>query len=224
MTTVLHRPAGARHSVPSTVLPERSNVTAIHTAEQHSGRALAQSIAAVAKGLLWAIAITAAAIIVVSGLLPRVIGAVPLTVLSGSMEPAFSPGDLIVSQPVDADTVQTGDIITFQPISGDPTLVTHRVIGFAFGEDGARNVITQGDANDVPDAAIEPDQVMGTMLYSVPYIGYVSSWVDRTHIAWALPFAGVVLIAVALAAALRAARTRAETVTEDAAAEIDTAS
>ncbi|MFE7408306.1 signal peptidase I [Isoptericola sp. NPDC057559] len=134
-------------------------------------------------------------------LVPRLLGAVPLTVLSGSMEPALSPGDVVVTRPVDADQIRVGDVITFQPESEDPTLITHRVTGVRTGAEPG--FVTQGDANGAPDAPIVADQVMGRVAYSVPYVGHLTnaSWAPQ-----AVTGIAVLLIAYALVSVLVPAR------------------
>ncbi|OAV63083.1 signal peptidase I [Enteractinococcus helveticum] len=109
-----------------------------------------------------------AAVVVV----PKLMGGAGLTVLSGSMEPTYSPGDMVVSIPQDSYAI--GDVVTFQPVSGDPTLVTHRVVAHRTGEDGV-SYVTRGDANGQDDNPIIEEQVMGKVIYHVPYIGHVSN-------------------------------------------------
>lgn len=127
-----------------------------------------------ARGALNGLAIVAVLLAVVAVVVPKVLGAVPLAVLTGSMEPTYSPGDLVVSQPVDVVDLQIGDVVTFQPSSGDPTLITHRVIGVQLGAGGVASLATQGDANGAVDDPILPEQVMGKVIYSVPYLGHVT--------------------------------------------------
>jgi len=108
---------------------------------------------------------------------PRVVGGAPYTVLSGSMEPTYAPGDVVVTRPVDFDDIRTGDAITYQLRSGDPTLVTHRVVGAVHMPGGETRYVTQGDANDVADAEpVREVQVRGRVWYSVPLIGYLNAW------------------------------------------------
>ena len=81
------------------------------------------------KGVLLGVVIICVALISATIAIPRIIGAVPLTVLSGSMVPTFNPGDLIVTLPVDnaREEIKRGDIVTFQPESGVSTLITHQI-------------------------------------------------------------------------------------------------
>lgn len=133
----------------------------------------------------------AAAIVVLAALaallvVPRLLGGDSLTVLSGSMEPTFSPGDVVVVKGVDegkvCSEVGVGDIVTFFPEPNDPALITHRVIGKTVGtfEDGTScRLITQGDANSDIDEPISPAQVRGKFLYGVPGLGWVRQWASE---------------------------------------------
>lgn len=68
------------------------------------------------------------------GVVPRVMNGAALTVLTGSMEPTYEPGDIVVSVPQDSYNI--GDPVTFQPRSGDPMLITHRVVAVTDTPDG----------------------------------------------------------------------------------------
>ncbi|MFE6234929.1 signal peptidase I [Cellulosimicrobium sp. NPDC057862] len=129
----------------------------------------------VVVGTVMAVLLALVAAVVV---LPALLGAAPLTVLTGSMEPALSPGDVVVVRPVDPADVHVGDVVTFQPVSDDPSLVTHRVVGVTQGAEGVAGLTTRGDANDAADDPIVPDQVQGRVAYSVPLVGHLTnaSW------------------------------------------------
>lgn len=110
---------------------------------------------------------------------PKATGSVPLTVLTGSMSPAYEPGSVVVVRPTPVDDLKIGDVITFQKESGDPTVVTHRIVSLGVTGDGSRQFVTQGDANNTPDAApVSKPQVRGKVWYSVPYVGYAVNAVD----------------------------------------------
>ncbi len=127
---------------------------------------------ALSWALLTAVIAGALALIVV----PKVAGATPLTVLSGSMTGTYEIGDVVIVKPVEPDELAIGDVITFQAQSDDPTLTTHRIVGLAFGSEGTE-FVTQGDANNAADLSpIKPAQVRGEVWYSVPLVGYVSVW------------------------------------------------
>ena len=130
--------------------------------------------------------------------LPRLLGAVPLVVLTGSMVPAFGPGDLVISQPVDPESLAVGDVITYQPESDNPALITHRVKALAYGSSGLANVITRGDANSADDAAVLPGQVVGKYLYHIPLIGYLTVVIPTEYKPLFMNGLGAVFILAAL--------------------------
>jgi signal peptidase len=74
----------------------------------------------------------------------------PLIVISGSMEPNISTGDLLISRNVPTDDVEVGDVVTV-PSELTGKLVTHRVTEIAPNGDGTWTIEMQGDANDEPD-------------------------------------------------------------------------
>lgn len=124
--------------------------------------------------MLGTVVAAAAALIVV----PKASGAKPLTVLTGSMQPVLEPGDVAVVRPVDTERLQIGDVITFQAESGNPQLTTHRIVGVVLTTDGVRYK-TRGDANGAADPVpVKPEQVKGEVWYSVPLVGYATTWVN----------------------------------------------
>lgn len=119
------------------------------------------------------------AVLVVALAVPRLTGATPYVVLTGSMTPDLSPGSLVVVRPTAADDIGVGSVLTYQLESGRPAVVTHRVVSVRTGEDGHLEWQTQGDANAGVDPTwVQEEQVRGTVWYSVPYLGRVSTWVD----------------------------------------------
>jgi signal peptidase len=170
-----------------TTVDQTVPVTAEHTSsavagEPGSRRSVWRVVGSVLVTTLLAglVALAGASVVV-----PRLIGAVPLTVVSGSMEPSISPGDLVVVRPVDAAQIAMGDVITFQPESDNPALVTHRVIGVTLGAEGVSGFVTQGDANNAADTPIVADQVKGRVAYTVPLVGWV------TNLSWGPQVVGV---------------------------------
>lgn len=95
-------------------------------------------------------------------------------VLSGSMEPKLPVGSLVVADTERTD-VKIGEIVTFQK-SG--RTVTHRVTGRK--EHGYQ---TKGDANQEADYdLLQPEQIVGTVVFCIPYLGYGALWVQKYRI------------------------------------------
>jgi signal peptidase len=122
-------------------------------------------------GVGWALALSLAALAIAAAAVPALRGGQALTVLTGSMEPTFSPGDRIITEAVTPQDVQVGDIISYLPNPDDPELITHRVIGIRSGVDDELSFITQGDANSAVDPIVTGKQVRFRYLYHIPYLG-----------------------------------------------------
>ncbi|MFD1562855.1 signal peptidase I [Haloarchaeobius amylolyticus] len=120
-------------------------------------------------------------------IVPFVIYAVPgavgadhsFVVLSGSMSPTIETGDVVIVDETDPATIQEGDVITFAQSDGE-TPTTHRVVDVQH-RDGQVAFETKGDANEEPDPAPVPSSnVLGTVLFTIPYIGYVIQFANTT--------------------------------------------
>ena len=123
--------------------------------------------------VVWTALLGLAAVLAVAVVIPRIVGATPYTVLTGSMSPTYPPGTLVVVRPTPPDDIAVGDVITYQLDSGRPTVVTHRVVAVgASTSSGERVFTTRGDANGADDAErVRPVQVRGTVWYGVPHLG-----------------------------------------------------
>lgn len=129
----------------------------------------------VSQAVAWFVIIGISAVLIVAVLIPRLAGATPYSVMTGSMRPGMPPGTLVVVKPKPINEIQIGDVVTYQLRSGEPTVVTHRVVALGIRADGAPLLQTQGDANNVPDAVpVREIQIKGAEWYSVPYLGYVN--------------------------------------------------
>jgi signal peptidase I len=88
--------------------------------------------------------------LVLLGLLPNFGWYRTETVLSGSMKPYFSPGDIVVVTPEPTSQVRVGQVISYHIPVGDHHVQSHRVIKVVRGGDHPL-VRTKGDANGAPD-------------------------------------------------------------------------
>ncbi|SDS29116.1 signal peptidase I [Microlunatus soli] len=159
--------------------------------------------------LSWTVILGMTAVLAAAVVVPRLAGATPYTVLTGSMRPGMPPGTLVVVKPVAFDRLRTGDVVTYQLESGKPTVVTHRVIAIGVNGAGDRVLQTQGDANDRPDAnSVREVQVRGKAWYSVPYLGHLNNLLTSGQRQWVVYGVVVVLIGYALAMWIGAARDR----------------
>jgi len=154
-------------------------------------RSVARWVGATASTLaLLVVVVVALALIVI----PLLLGATPYTVLTGSMRPTMPPGDLVVTRPQSPDDISLGDVITYQLRSNEPEVVTHRVVGVGTNSDGERTFVTRGDANNMDDDPVLGVQVRGVVVYHVPYLGYLNTWVGVNRPGWLLKGVAGVLI------------------------------
>ncbi|QYH35310.1 signal peptidase I [Salinibacterium sp. M195] len=141
------------------------------------------------SGGLFALVLLIGALVIV---VPAIAGAMPLTVLTSSMEPGLPPGTLIVVKPIETNDIVRGDVITYQIESGKAGVITHRVTAITNSSDGTRTFTLQGDNNDIADELqVLPVQVQGKLWYSVPWIGYVSNFVNGDSKSWLVPIIAI---------------------------------
>lgn len=135
-----------------------------------------RAVSVTVQALAWTVVAAISAALVVAVLVPRIAGATPDTVLTGSMRPDYPPGTLVVVRPVEFSEIKTGDVITYQLESGRSAVVTHRVVKVTITMAGEKQVLTQGDANSVADQdPVRPVQVKGRLWYSVPHLGRLNT-------------------------------------------------
>jgi signal peptidase I len=103
-----------------------------------------------------------------------------LNVQTGSMQPAFAPNDLLVTQRVHADDIRVGDIVSYRSSRNPNELVTHRVVHIFAGR---HSLQTKGDALNVTDPTIKDSLVVGRAVAVVSGLGKLLTWV---HSWWGL--------------------------------------
>lgn len=105
----------------------------------------------------------------------RLFGLQVYAVLSGSMEPTYHVGSVIYVEPVDPSEIQVGDPITFV-MNEELTVATHRVVRI---DAENSHFYTKGDANENLDAApVHFNNLLGKPVFTIPYLGYISSYVQ----------------------------------------------
>ncbi|MBS1879770.1 MAG: signal peptidase I [Actinobacteria bacterium] len=126
---------------------------------------------------------------------PIALGDHPLTDLSGSMEPAISPGDVVIDEEIAPGEARVGDVVTFRDPEDQAKQLTHRVVSVR--REGAHLwFVTKGDANNTREHwRVAADGQIGRVLYTVPWVGHVAV-LARTPLGWAL-LVGVPLLLVA---------------------------
>ena len=88
---------------------------------------------------------------------------------TGSMEPDYPIGSMVVVERVYFESIVEGDVITY--VVSDNTVVTHRVVSI---DSEHRLLTTKGDNNVVNDASpVSYENVLGKVDFCVPGFGYV---------------------------------------------------
>lgn len=84
-------------------------------------------------------------------------------------------GDLVIIKGIDPSNVEVGDVIVWKNETGHSTI--HRVVEVSKGL-GTWYFRTKGDHNLIKDPVIiQPDDVLGKAIFSIPYLGYPSRWI-----------------------------------------------
>lgn len=127
----------------------------------------------VVRGLGWG-ALATAVVLAAAVAGPLAFGDRPYTVLTGSMEPAISPGDVVIDERISPTAARVGDIITFRDPEDQSKLITHRVRSVT-PEGRYIWFVTKGDANNTTERwRIAADGELGRVVYTVPWVGHVA--------------------------------------------------
>lgn len=114
-----------------------------------------------------------------SGGTPSLFGYSMHRIISGSMEPELSVGDVILNKKVsEPSEVSVGDIITFQGgFNFDNQIVTHRVLVSPY-DNGRGDIVlvTKGDANEKDDGDISFSNVESKFVSKVSFLKDIYSF------------------------------------------------
>lgn len=106
-------------------------------------------------------------------------------VLTGSMQPTYNVGDLILVKVTDPSEIQVGDPVTFNPGSTDDSYLTHRVTQKIENYMGTGNTCfkTKGDANETEDPfVIDGNRMIGVVKMRIPLVGHLVQFVQYNYV------------------------------------------
>lgn len=163
----------------------------------------ARLIASIMGGLLFGLAVGATVVVLLA---TQFFGFKILSVQTSSMEPALSPGDLVIVRPAAIEEIKERDIVLFQDDTKHVQLVhrvaaIHRLVtNFNDAATGKTvdtrtdiRLLTQGDANLQPDPdETTPDTLKGRVWFSIPRLGQTTDMPLQTAL---FGFAGLVAVA-----------------------------
>ncbi|TFF99086.1 MAG: signal peptidase I [Promethearchaeota archaeon] len=128
----------------------------------------------------------------------------PLTVVvSGSMEPTYHKGDLLVLYGEDPANINVGDVIVFNAYhwpSPPSEPVVHRVVDKQFNSALNRwEFQTKGDANPTEDPGWVPeDSIIGKVVGWVPFIGWVKIFLTEGNLLIPLIVIIIIILIISL--------------------------
>jgi signal peptidase len=106
---------------------------------------------------------------------PLAFGFKSFTILSGSMEPAISTGDVVVVKRIDPSEARIGDVVSFRDPENPTRVLSHRVTRIR-AADGSIAFVTKGDANTgVERWQMPEDGTIGRVEFRIPKLGYVTN-------------------------------------------------
>ena len=97
------------------------------------------------------------------------------TVASGSMEPQYNIGDVLIAKKKKAEDIKVGDSVSYLGSSGnfENKVITHKVISIEIDENGKYLFHTKGIANLVEDPVVYYDQLYGVIIYKASILSFM---------------------------------------------------
>lgn len=117
-------------------------------------------------------------------------------VITNSMEPQYSIGDILVSKQTDPSQIEVGDDVVYlgEEASYKDKIITHRVIEKEQNEDGTYNFHTKGIANDLEDPVVPGENIYGVIVYKIQSLSLISKLINNVYKFYFLIFLPIVLI------------------------------
>ena len=113
-------------------------------------------------------------------------------VLTGSMQPAINPGDLVIAASKDYVKPEVGKVVLYsaRDLQGNAVTVwSHRIIA----GDVANGFTIKGDANSQPDLGVIPlRDIQSVVVLRIPFIGHIFNVYSL-----ALIFSGLIFLSIA---------------------------
>lgn len=103
----------------------------------------------------------------------------PVAIMSNSMQPVFSRGDMVIVQKVgETMDIRVGDIVQYNKRNKN---ITHRVVGIHVGNEvTGQAYITKGDNNSSNDTEfVYSAEITGVVRGRIPLVGYPTIWVNE---------------------------------------------
>ena len=102
------------------------------------------------------------------------------TVITGSMEPKYMIGDILIAKEIEPSKIKVGDAISYvasgNEIKGN--VVTHEVVNITKDEDGRYLFHSKGLVNLIEDPIVREEQLYGVVVYKTKLLSFVKKIVS----------------------------------------------
>lgn len=117
------------------------------------------------------------------------------TVATGSMEPEYKVGDILLSKQVDINEIQVGDDVVYRGKEGSfkDKIVTHRVVSIR-EDNGEKKFTTKGIANTEKDPEIDSNQIYGKVIYKVKTLSFIGQIAKNIYVFYFIIFIPIAII------------------------------
>lgn len=97
------------------------------------------------------------------------------TVVTGSMEPKYKIGDILIAKEKDPSEIKVGDAISYVARSNEikGNVVTHEVVNITRDEDGRYLFHSKGLVNLIEDPVVHEEQLYGVVIYKTKILSFV---------------------------------------------------
>ena len=117
-------------------------------------------------------------------------------IASGSMEPKYNVGDILIAKETDKSELKVGDAIVYKGLEGSfkDKFVTHEIQSIEKQDNGVYKIVTKGIANIQEDPEITSDQVYGKIVYKVQTLSWLSKKISDIYVFYFLIFVPIGII------------------------------
>ena len=97
------------------------------------------------------------------------------TVVTGSMEPKYKIGDVLIAKEKAPSEIKIGDAISYLASKGEVknNVITHEVVNITKDENGKYLFHSKGLANLVEDPIVHEEQLFGVVVYKTKLLSFV---------------------------------------------------
>lgn len=97
------------------------------------------------------------------------------TVVTRSMEPIYTVGDVLLAKDVPPSEIKVGDAISYRGTTGDVKgkIITHEVVGIEQDSNGDYLFRAKGKENVIEDPTIYEDQLYGIIVHKIKILSFI---------------------------------------------------